>query len=447
MGEEDGEASSLDQGSDPSVVGTRRHQAGDSGSDEALLQIGQGGTGGKLGVRVLALLEVVRGVLDQEQVDRGLFRYASIVGRLAILLPAAVAGKAREGKGGTMSGATCAALILAAVTAGNVSAAECPVLVTQPEKEAKGKADWKSSYPLSVPVGKGMQEPVYRTLEVLARDGKKLVVHQWAAPTAKLGQPVVLFLHGIGMHGRPYGSVAAAFTSRDIFFLCPDLRGHGQSEGEREVLADPERLRSDLGEVMGLVNKRHPQSPVFIAGESMGGLLAADYAAHGERRLDGLVLLAPAFNLHNSQQPTAIEAIRDLRSRFVKLANEAKLGPGSDKSAGFVKSRLKDKTALSQVSTVSYVGRIASIQAQFPKAADKITVPLFLGLAGKDVIIDDKRAREVFDKAKTPKDHKECRTWDKAFHTVCWDPETEKIMEEVANWVLKRGGGGRKKQP
>src|SRR5262245_32105176 len=86
------------------------------------------------------------------------------------------------------------------------------------------------NYPESVPVPKGSPRPRYKELKVSARDGRKLVVHEWAPSVIRPGNPVVLFIHGIGMHGKPYASIAAGFTSRKLTLVIPDLRGHGRSE-------------------------------------------------------------------------------------------------------------------------------------------------------------------------------------------------------------------------
>lgn len=297
------------------------------------------------------------------------------------------------------------------------------------------KPDWQGGYPLSVPVRKGMAAPEYGAMEVPARDGKKLVVHEWAPAKRKADTPVVIFLHGIGMHGRPHGAVAPAFSARGIVFIVPDLRGHGYSQGDREVLADPDLLRSDLGEILGQINKRHPQAPLYLAGESMGGLLAAEYAARGERRLDGLILLVPAFAVHPSQ--IKLDGLgKILWEGAVELASEAKLGP-STREPDFIKARLKDDKALRQVKN-SYLFTLSRLQGQWPKSAEKINVPLFVGVAGKDRIIDGSASKGVFDRAATANHRKTWRQWDEACHTLCWDPLTETIMDEVAKWVLEK---------
>ena len=82
----------------------------------------------------------------------------------------------------------------------------------------------QEAYPLSIPVPRGAAAPVYKRLAVTARDGIKLIVHEWAPPKPVAGKPVALFLHGIGMHGEPYGAVAAGFTSTSDLPRRPDSR-------------------------------------------------------------------------------------------------------------------------------------------------------------------------------------------------------------------------------
>lgn len=290
----------------------------------------------------------------------------------------------------------------------------------------------ETPYPLSIPVPTGSPAPIYRQLEVSARDGTKLVVHEWAPPKAPADKPVVLFVHGIGMHGEPYGAVAAGFTSHNLTFMVPDLRGHGRSQGERGELAEPHVLRADLGAVIGLVHQRHPGAPIVLVGDSMGGLLAADYAWRGERRLAGLALLVPAFGVHPSQ--IRLAALGNLFQERVSLDEKLE---ASTRDRGFIKARRADKLAVHEVKP-SYLLTIAGLQREWPRPAAEIKVPLFVGVAGKDQIINNAVAKQVYELAGTPKEEKTWRKWDEAYHTVCWDPMTPQVVEELARWVLKR---------
>ncbi|HWG45356.1 MAG TPA: alpha/beta fold hydrolase [Gemmataceae bacterium] len=292
-------------------------------------------------------------------------------------------------------------------------------------------------YPLSIPTPPSTPAPVYKRLNVQARDHCKLVVHEWAPSKPLAGKPVALFLHGIGMHGEPYGAVAAGFTSRSIPFVVPDLRGHGRSEGTRGELAPPHVLRADIGAVIERIHQRYAGAPIVLLGDSMGGVLATDYAWRGEQRLAGLALIVPAFGLHKTQWDKPGDDLKNLLTKGrIQLGTEAKLN-SSTQSKGFLKARLADKLALREVK-LSYLTTIGEMQAEWPRAADAIKLPLFVCVGGKDRVIDNALARRFFDRAATPKDDKTWRQLDGAYHTVCWDPVTPELVAELAKWILKR---------
>jgi alpha-beta hydrolase superfamily lysophospholipase len=312
-------------------------------------------------------------------------------------------------------------------------------------------------YPQSIPVPAGSPKPVYQPFRATCRDGTKLFVHEWAPPAAPARAPVVVFIHGIGLHGAPYAAVAPGFTLRGVAFVAPDLRGHGRSEGERGALAPPQLMREDISTVLNVTRRRHPGAPVFLVGESMGGLLAADYAAHEGKSLTGLVLLAPAFRVPLGRRPPAAgarrmperrrpvleglrllpEAVRILRSGRVSLDDDDKLG-ASTREPGMARAKRSDLLALHEVS-VDYLLTLAGMQSDWPDAAARLRLPLCFVVGAKDAITDNAATERVLAKAGTPERDRAWRKWDDAFHSLCWDPVTPRCIDEVARWVLARG--------
>jgi alpha-beta hydrolase superfamily lysophospholipase len=300
---------------------------------------------------------------------------------------------------------------------------------------AVGAGGPRPAYPQSIPVPAGTPAPVCKRLEACGRDGVKLAVHEWAPPKAA-GKPVVVFLHGIGMHGEPYGAIAPGFTAHGVPFVVPDLRGHGRSGGTRGELAPPHVLRADLGAVLDLVTRRYPGAPVVLVGDSMGGVLAADYAWRGERRLAGLALLVPAFAVNQEQLGRAANGALSLLGGRVRLGTQGKLA-SSTRSAGFLKARLADRRALASISA-SYLLTIGSLQTELRRAPPEVRLPLFVCVAGGDKVIDNAAAKQFFDRARTAAADKTWLRVKGACHTVCWDPETPRLVEELVRWVLQR---------
>ena len=305
--------------------------------------------------------------------------------------------------------------------------------------EAGDVVETPNAYPESIRTPKDAAKATYKLLELAGRDGVNLAVHLWAPPKVAAATPVILFIHGIGMHGEPHAAIQAGFTARGLPFVAPDLRGHGRSGGVRGEMAEPHVVRADIGAFIGLCNQQFPDSPVVLLGESMGGLIAADYAWRGERRLAGLALLVPAFAVHKSQ--IKLDGLVKALSGKVVLADDAKLAP-STREPGFVKARKADKLALHDVK-LSYLTALAAMQRDWPRAAAEVKTPLYIAVGGKDRILDSHVTREVFEQAGTPKAQKTWRQWDEAFHTLCWDPLTPQVIEDVAQWALGSGKNGK----
>jgi alpha-beta hydrolase superfamily lysophospholipase len=108
---------------------------------------------------------------------------------------------------------------------------------------------------------------------------------------------IVVLSHGYGEHVGRYGHVSDALVERGAVVYGADHLGHGESEGERALVADVEHVVDDLHAVVRLAREQHPGLPVVLVAHSMGGMIGARYAQHHGDQLAGLVLSAPSIGL------------------------------------------------------------------------------------------------------------------------------------------------------
>jgi lipase len=127
-----------------------------------------------------------------------------------------------------------------------------------------------------------------------------LALHRWG----ENGAPRVVCLHGVTSHGRHFETLAED-TLDDYDVLAPDLLGHGSSPYE-----PPWHIGAHLDAIEATVGSR---LAVFI-GHSFGGRLAFELAARAPDRVERLVLLDPAINLHPDVALFAAENARKERS-------------------------------------------------------------------------------------------------------------------------------------
>lgn len=102
---------------------------------------------------------------------------------------------------------------------------------------------------------------------------------------------LVVIVHGYAEHGGRYTHVAEELAARGAMVCAPDHIGHGESEGERALIVDFERVVDDLHTLVGIISEQHPGLPTVMVGHSMGGLLTGRYAERYPDRLAGVAFL------------------------------------------------------------------------------------------------------------------------------------------------------------
>jgi alpha-beta hydrolase superfamily lysophospholipase len=105
---------------------------------------------------------------------------------------------------------------------------------------------------------------------------------------------VIVALHGMNDYSRAFDIPAPRWAELGITTYAYDQRGFGRSPGVGLWPGAP-ALREDLVDFVDVVKARHPELPVFVLGESMGGAVAMTaFASDIPPKADGLILIAPA---------------------------------------------------------------------------------------------------------------------------------------------------------
>jgi acylglycerol lipase len=127
---------------------------------------------------------------------------------------------------------------------------------------------------------------------VVLPDGYVLPLKTWPAkenPTA-----VVLGVHGFNDYSNAFDAVAHTFADNLITTYAIDQRGFGATE-QHGIWAGSAILQSDLIETVTLLCEKHPDLPLFLLGESMGGAVIISAAQQIEQTcVQGVILSAPA---------------------------------------------------------------------------------------------------------------------------------------------------------
>lgn len=128
----------------------------------------------------------------------------------------------------------------------------------------------------------------------------------WCDPTVPM-KSILCCVHGLGLHHKSFDSFARRVAPRGIVTISFDVRGFGtylDSKGQDELQIQD--CVDDLKEVIKLIREDHPDKPLFVLGESMGGAIALHMAAEAPDLLDGVICSVPSGVRHQGTN-TAIK--------------------------------------------------------------------------------------------------------------------------------------------
>lgn len=136
---------------------------------------------------------------------------------------------------------------------------------------------------------------------LVAPDGTRLHLTHWPVAAQQPLRGVVQTLHGFGEHQGRFEPLVQALNEAGWAVAGIDHRHCGRSDGERGVIRDGDDLLRDQAQLHDVLGQAYPGLPHVMVGTSLGGLLAARFAAAQAniepwvRRVDAVVLIAPAL--------------------------------------------------------------------------------------------------------------------------------------------------------
>ncbi|MEM5447967.1 alpha/beta hydrolase [Paraburkholderia guartelaensis] len=125
--------------------------------------------------------------------------------------------------------------------------------------------------------------------------------------------PFVVFVHGAQHDHSVWALQSRYFANHGFNALAVDLPGHLRSAGP--ALTSIGALADWLAALLDALNA--PQA--FVAGHSMGSLVALEFAARHPERAQRIALLATAFPM--TVAPTLLEAAREREPEAIALVN------------------------------------------------------------------------------------------------------------------------------
>jgi len=266
-------------------------------------------------------------------------------------------------------------------------------------------------------------------------DGLPLHLRHWPASEPARGQ--VLIVHGLGEHIERYAHVAAALNAAGWDVHGWDHRGHGKSGGKRGDIADYDALLRDTAHVIDAV--RRPDARFVLLGHSMGGAIAARFAAEAlastpaawSRPLDGLVLSSPALDAGLSGGQKLALALAENLAPGLAVGNGLK--PAWISRDPAVVSAYENDPLVHDRITARLTRFIVDAGERAIADAPRWAVPTLLMWGGADRCVAP-RGSEAF-AAAAPPEALATRPWPELYHEIFNEPEKAEVLAVLTEWL------------
>ncbi|WP_395717093.1 alpha/beta fold hydrolase [Prosthecobacter sp.] len=280
--------------------------------------------------------------------------------------------------------------------------------------------------------------------EWVSYDGKVMPVQSWMVPAGSKPRGVVIAVHGLSGAKSDFWYLGQELPKRGYTVYAYDLRGQGNDPvvAERGDISGEKVWKRDLATFHALVRRRHPKTPVFWYGESLGSLIALHTAADllGNRSDPEAIILA-----------SPVAGLRQTISGFQRflLETAAKLSPRTRFTLGDLAG--VDEKKIQVTSTSTHGGQMAvtphhvsafslrllttvgGMLDENPGAVRRLKMPVLFVASPNDVLSSADQIQALFLQVRSR--DKKLLWYTRSYHLLLHDVQREEVVNDVAKWL------------
>src|SRR5262245_29770073 len=261
--------------------------------------------------------------------------------------------------------------------------------------------------------------------------GKLLIRSLRPAGTAR---GVVMIVPGFNAHSGYYGWVADQLVASGLAVYAVDLRGRGQSDGERFYVDDISDYVSDVEKLAAVIQSREPGLPVFLLGHSAGGVVSCCYTLEHQAELKGLICEDFAFQV--PAPDFALTVLKGL-SHVAPHAHVFKLNNQNfSRDPKAVQAMNDDPLIKDETQPTATMAAMVRADERLKKEFPLIKLPVFILHGSEDKVTKPSGSQFFYDTAGSA--DKTVKLYDGAYHDLLADVDREKVMGDIKGWIDAR---------
>lgn len=271
---------------------------------------------------------------------------------------------------------------------------------------------------------------------MVARDGIRLPLRRWGPDAAK-PWAVIAALHGFNDYSNAFDDAAKAWARRGILTYAIDQRGFGRSP-HHGLWAGVDAMVSDADALVTAVKARHPDLPLFLLGDSMGGAVAMVALGHNPApEVKGAILAAPAVwgrAYLGALKRGALWLTAHTIPWFEVTAEGLDIEP-SDNQAMLLKLARDD--LIIKHTRIDAIWGLVNLMDAADAAAPRIQTPLLLLYGARDEVIPKAPTRAVL-RTLLSRGRARAAYYRNGYHMLLRDLRAKAVIGDVAAWIRDR---------
>lgn len=259
--------------------------------------------------------------------------------------------------------------------------------------------------------------------------GLKIFTRAWR-PT---GTPraIIVIVHGFNSHSGYYRWVAEQFVAHGLAVYALDLRGRGQSEGERFYVEKFADYVNDVATFVALAKAQEPGLPVFMLGHSAGGVVACLYTLEHQAELAGLICESFA---HEVPAPDFALAVLKGVSHIAPHAHVLKLNNADfSRDPNVVEAMNKDPFIAGESQPAETIAEMVRADERLKQEFPLITLPVLILHGTHDKATKPSGSQHFYNRAGST--DKTLKLYEGHFHDLLNDLDKEVVMADIQGWL------------
>jgi alpha-beta hydrolase superfamily lysophospholipase len=245
---------------------------------------------------------------------------------------------------------------------------------------------------------------------------------------------VVIIVPGFNAHSGYYGWVAEQLVATGLAVYAVDLRGRGNSDGERFYVENFEDYVSDVEAVVKVARSRESNLPFFLLGHSAGGVVSCLYALDHQSELAGLICESFAHEL--PAPDFALAVFKGLgylapHAHILHLPNER-----FSRDPKVVEAMNEDPLIAHETQPARTMAAMVRADERLKREFPLITLPVLILHGTVDKNTKPSGSQHFYDVVGSV--DKTLKLYEGGFHDLLNDLDKRVVMQDIEDWIGAR---------